>query len=93
MSYQFRLYPPKVARDLFGNRLTLETAREYGYTESGERTKQSEYVSRRGDIEKSLVYIAGKGRRAGQFYYLAPCYDSTLYCWRVYLKKTGGAAT
>ena len=83
------LYPPQPARDCFGNWLTLAAAREMGLNESGEKTKQSGYVSRRGDIENSIVYIAGKGKRAGQLYYLAPAYDSTLYCWRVYLVKRG----
>lgn len=87
MSYQFRLYPPKMAHDDDGKILNLRQAREMGYTESGERTKQSEYVSRRDDIELSIVYVAGKGKRSGQLYYLAPCYDSTFYCWRVYLVK------
>ena len=83
------LYPPRPALDIGGSWLTLAAAREDGYTESGERTKQAGYVSRRGDIEKSVVFIAGKGKRSGQLYYLAPAYDSTLYCWRVYLVKRG----
>ena len=83
------LYPPRPALDIGGSWLTLAAAREDGYTESCERTKQAGYVSRRGDIEKSVVFIAGKGKRSGQLYYLAPAYDSTLYCWRVYLAKGG----
>ena len=85
------LYPPRPARDIFGDWLTLAAAREMGLTESGEKTKQNGYVSRRGDIENSIVYIAGKGKRYGQLYYLAPAYDSTFYCWRVWLTKRGAA--
>ena len=85
------LYPPRPAFDIGGSWLTLAAAREDGYTESGEKTKQAGYVSRRGDIENSVVYIAGKGKRSGQLYYLAPAYDSTFYCWRVWLTKRGAA--
>ena len=85
------LYPPTPARNLCGGYCTLADAREMGYTESGEKTKQSGYISRRGDIENSIVYIAGKGKRSGQLYYLAPAYDSTFYCWRVWLTKRGAA--
>ena len=85
------LYPPRPARDIGGDWLTLAAAREDGYTESGEKTKQAGYVSRRGDPEKSVVFIAGKGKRSGQLYYLAPAYDSTFYCWRVWLTKRGAA--
>lgn len=87
------LYPPTPARNLCGGYCTLADAREMGYTESGEIRRQAGYVSRRGDIEKSIVYIAGRGKKQGQFYYLAPCFDSTRYCLRVYLAKNGGAAT
>lgn len=85
------LYPPTPARNIYGDLLTLAEARQYGYSETGEKTVQTGYISRRGDIEKSLVYIAGKGKRSGQFYYLAPNYDSTLCSWRVYIAKGGKA--
>ena len=85
------LYPPRPALDIGGNWLTLAAAREDGYAESGERTKQSGYCSRTGNPDFSIVYIAGKGKRAGQLYYLAPCFDSTFYCYRVWLTKRGGA--
>ena len=84
------LYPPKPARNICSGLLTLAEARKYGYTESGELTRQAGYVSRKGNPEQSIVYIAGKGKRQGQFYYLAPCYDTTRYCLRVWLKKEGG---
>ena len=84
------LYPPRPARDLCGNWLTLENARDMGLTETGEKTRQAGYCTRRGDREKSIVFIAGKGKRAGQLYDLAPCFDTTRYCYRVWLKKAGG---
>ena len=83
------LYPPRPALDREGKPLTLAAARAEGYTETGELSRQSGYISRRADIEQSAVYIAGKGSRAGQFYYLAPCRESTRFSWRVYLGKGG----
>lgn len=83
------LYPPTPARNLCGGYCTLQDAREMGFTETGERTRQAGYVSRKGNPELSIIYIAGKGRRQGQFYYLAPCLNSTRYCWRVYIARGG----
>lgn len=87
------LYSKRVARNLCGEWLTLAEAREYGFSETGEKSLEAGYVSRRGNIENSIVYIAGKGRRAGQFYYLAPNYETTRYCWRVYIARGGQRAT
>ncbi len=45
------------------------------------------YVSRKNyNPDNAHVYTAG-GSRAGQLYILAPCYDSTRFCFRQYLKE------
>lgn len=81
------IYSKTYASNLCGQPLNLRDAREMGFTETGEMTREVGYVSRRGNPDFSIVYIAGKGKRAGQFYYLAPCYDTTRYCWRVYIAR------
>lgn len=47
---------------------------------------QRGYVSRRVDIGKQPVLVAG-GRRAGELYILEPCYTSSRFCFRHYLVK------
>jgi len=67
----------------------MKTLRDYqsmGYVLSDDITYQSGYVSRKADMSKQIVYEA-KGSRKGQFYVLAPCFKSTRYCYRQYLKK------
>ena len=83
-------YGKQYARNICGGILTLAEARDYGYAETGEVTSEAGYVTRKGNRENSVVYIAGKGKRAGQFYYLAPRFDTTRYCWRVYIARREG---
>jgi len=64
---------------------TLNDALAAGY-KRGDMKYQRGYVSRKSDIGKSPVHVAG-GRRAGELYFLLPCYDSTIYCMRQYLRK------
>lgn len=57
---------------------------EYGF---GESAYTRGYVSRKNyNPDNAHVYTAG-GSRAGQLYILAPCYDSTRFCFRQYLKE------
>lgn len=45
------------------------------------------YVSRtKFELDEAECH-EGKGRRKGQLYILAPCWESTTYCYRHYLKK------
>lgn len=71
------------------------TVREYmkkkGYTEFDitDTTLERGYVSRKKDIEipyeEHEIYMAG-GRRKGQWFIYLPCYYSSQYCHRAYLK-------
>ena len=75
--------------------MSIQEARRAGYTESGECSYQSGYISRREEgrrAEDNRVYVAGKGKQAGKLFYLMPAYNSTRYCLRVYLEKNGGGA-
>lgn len=47
---------------------------------------QRGYVSRRIDVDDQPIMIAG-GHRRGRLYYLAPSWQSTQYCRRVYIDK------
>lgn len=62
----------------------LSQATEAGY-KLGDYRRQRGYVSRKPANDRA-VFVAG-GNRAGELYYLAPCFDSSQYCWRVYLYK------
>lgn len=65
---------------------TLGEAIAAGYTR-GDAAYQRGYVSRKAmPDENRPVFVAG-GRRKGQLYYLAPCADSTQYCYRIYLHE------
>lgn len=70
---------------------TYEEFLEKGYRPYGEPMKQLGYVSRKPLLLKNSlvkpVYIAGRGRRAGQLFILIPCFTSTRFCYRMYLKK------
>ena len=75
---------------------TIEEARRAGYTESGECSYQNGYISRREELrlkDNNRVYVAGKGKQCGKLFYLYPCYNSTRYCMRVYLKREADAIT
>ena len=71
------------------------TVREYmykkGYTEFKvtDTTLERGYVSRKKDIEipyeDHVLHMAG-GRRKGQLFIYLPCYYSSQYCHRAYLK-------
>jgi hypothetical protein len=66
----------------------MKTVNDYladGYVEV-DRTLQRGYVSRTSDIGQREVCVAG-GSRAGELYYDAPNWDSTRYCYRVYISK------
>lgn len=64
---------------------TLNEALDAGYVR-GEMKYQRGYISRRADIGEAPVHVAG-GRRKGELYILLPCYHSTTYCMRQYLRK------
>lgn len=64
---------------------TYEEALKDGYTQNDLKYQRG-YVSRKVDIRKQPVLIAG-GSRKGQLYILLPNFDSTQYCFRAYLKK------
>lgn len=69
---------------------TFADAVKAGYIKSGEIMLQVGYISRVKFNENTApVYRAGKGKRAGQLFYLAPNSVSTRFCKRVYLKKAG----
>ena len=65
--------------------MTVQEALAAGYKEA-DRTFQRGYLSRKTDVFKQEVKSAG-GSRQGQIYYLAPCWKTTNYCYRVYLTK------
>jgi len=62
----------------------LSQAIEAGY-KIADSSRQRGYVSRKPATDRA-VFVAG-GNRAGELYYLAPCFDSTKYCYRQYLSK------
>ena len=66
--------------------MTLKEAIANGY-KIGDRKMQRGYVSRKiPNCTDIPVFVAG-GRRKNEFYYLAPCWNSTRYCYRQYLHK------
>jgi len=67
---------------------TLSEALAAGYVR-GDMKYQRGYVSRRADIGKSPVHVAG-GRRKGELYVLLPSWRSSIYCMRQYLYKKEG---
>lgn len=62
-----------------------------GYMPSGDITKQPGYVSRKIPSNAEMldlpVYIAGRGKRQGEFFVLMPNFHSTRFCYRVYLRR------
>lgn len=66
--------------------MTFAEARKQGYI-CGDTTYTQGYISRRAfDIDKARIHVAG-GSRKGQLFVLIPCYNSTRFCLRQYLKK------
>ena len=66
--------------------MTVKELKEKGYVNTDIKYQRG-YVSRKNynpDIQ--TVYTAG-GKRKGDKYYLVPCYNSTQYCYRQYIKK------
>lgn len=58
-----------------------------GWVFSDDVTYQKGYVSRKGFDRYSAEVHEGKGFRKGQLYFLSPCYHTTQYCFRTYLKR------
>lgn len=65
--------------------MTYKEAREAGYID-GDMKYTAGYISRKTNIDNQPVKVAG-GSRKGQLYILVPCWHSTTYCFRLYLKK------
>lgn len=65
--------------------MTYLEAIKSGYCE-GDTKYQRGYISRKTDINNQIVRVAG-GSRHGDLYVIAPCYHSTQYVVRVYLRK------
>ena len=65
--------------------MTYQDAINQGYT-IYDKSYQSGYVSRKADLLKAVVHTA-KGNRKGEQYILAPCWRSTRYCYRLYIRK------
>lgn len=82
----------QVKRDYNANTMdgiprTVAEARANGWVIKGYKTAyQRGYVSHKTIIDNQQLMIAD-GSRAGEVYYLAPCYTSTQYCYRVYISK------
>lgn len=65
--------------------MNLKEALEQGY-KMEDMKYQRGYVSRKTNREEQKVHIAG-GNRKGQLYVLVPCFESTQYCYRLYLTR------
>lgn len=65
--------------------MTFKEAKEQGYYVDDVRLERG-YVSRRVNVDEQLVLEAG-GRRKGETYVSAPCFESTRYKYRYYLTK------
>ena len=66
--------------------MKLSDAFKQGYREY-DRKFTLGYTSRKPmRPENKQVYTAG-GSRKGELYYMAPCWKSTIYCYRVYIRK------
>ena len=65
--------------------MTLHEALLNGY-KVREYKYQRGYVSRKINLANQPV-LTGKGYRKNQLYVLIPCFTSTQYCFRAYLKK------
>lgn len=65
--------------------MTVEQARKEGYIEY-DTSYTKGYLSHKTDIENQQMKVAG-GNRKGEFYYEKPCYHSSRYHYRVYMKQ------
>ena len=65
--------------------MTYREAIENGYTDADTKYQRG-YVSRKANTKEQPVQEAG-GSRKGQLYVLLPCFTSTQYCIRQYLRK------
>lgn len=64
---------------------TYAEARKLGYKDA-DKQYQRGYISRKTNLFEQPVLIAG-GKRKGQLYILVPCFRTTRYCMRMYLKN------
>lgn len=65
--------------------MNLREALDNGY-KMADMKFQLGYVSRKVNREEQKVHVAC-GKRKGQLYVLVPCFESTRYCYRLYLEK------
>lgn len=65
--------------------MTYADAIAAGYRDA-DRRYQRGYLSRKTDPNAAPVQVAG-GHRKGDLYVLRPCYHSTNYCIRQYLRR------
>jgi len=63
----------------------MQEAVAAGYIMSDAKWERG-YVSRKSDIAKATVQVAG-GSRKGELFVIMPSWDSTQYCVRQYLTK------
>ena len=66
---------------------TYEVFVNNGFAPSGDVTMQRGYTSRKEPIMNKDVYLVERGPHSGQVFILMASFESTHYCWRVYLKK------
>lgn len=65
---------------------SLKDAIEDGYKPYELRTQKGYCTRKHQTLDEIEVHFA-EGNRKGEPYYLAPCFFSTRYCYRMYLKK------
>ena len=60
---------------------------EDGYEISDVKCQRG-YVSRKNIPNCDIpVYIVNRGKRTGDVFIIRPCFSSTLFCYRLYLRK------
>ena len=64
--------------------MTYKEALDRGYIQADQKYQRG-YISRRIDADGQQVYTAGRARK-GEKYVLLPCWNSTQYCVRQYLR-------
>lgn len=65
---------------------TLKDAFEEGYRPYEIKTQKG-YCTRKKRLPEQIEVFFAEGNRKGQPYYFEPCYFSTRYCYRMYLRK------
>ena len=65
---------------------SLKDALEEGYWRNEIRTQKGYCTRKHRNPDEIEVHFA-EGNRKGEPYYLEPCFTSTRYCFRVYLRK------